>query len=175
MCNFNSSHAEGRLNASLFYFIKIVMSSCSAFDERRLRWKFNRSESHKLKIQRETSEYWRVKKYLNIQKVSVNRQKWPRKHFRGKWIQFDRTEREFFTELSLFALQKSSGATLYKWAKFLSILNIILTSQQNEQLLLRTNKNQRQTVDNLTAWTLLNFAEEDFLRKIFQASQMSRD
>ena len=66
-------------------------------------------------------------------------------------------ECEFLAELSLFALQKSSGATLYKWAKFLSILNIILTSQQNE--LLPTNKNQRQTVDNLTARTLLNFAE----------------
>ena len=68
-------------------------------------------------------------------------------------------ESEFLAELSLFALQKSSGATLYKWAKFLSILNIILTSQQNEQQLLPTNKNQRQTVDNLTARTLLNFAE----------------
>ena len=83
VCNFNSSHAEGRLNASLFYFIKIVMSSCSAFDERRLRWNFNRSE---------TSKHWRVKKYLNIQKVWVNWHKWPRKHFRGKWIQFDRAE-----------------------------------------------------------------------------------
>ena len=123
------------------------MSSCSAFDERRLRWNFNRSE---------TSKHWRVKKYLNIQKVWVNWHKWPRKHFRGKWIQFDRAESELFAELSLFALQKSSGATLYKWAKLLSILNIILTSQQNEQQLLPTNKNQRQTVDNLTARTLLN-------------------
>ena len=65
-------------------------------------------------------------------------------------------ECEFLAELSLFALQKSSGATLYKWAKFLYILNIILTSQQNEQQLLPTNKNQRQTLDNLTAQTLLN-------------------
>ena len=45
------------------------------------------------------------------------------------------------------------------WARFLSILNIILTSQKNEQLLLRTKT--RQTVDNLTARTLLNSAEEE--------------
>ena len=44
-------------------------------------------------------------------------------------------------ELSLFASQKSSEATLYKEAKFLSILNIILTSQQCEQQLQWINKN----------------------------------
>ena len=38
-------------------------------------------------------------------------------------------ECEFLAELSLFALQGSSEATLYKWAKLLSILKRILTSQ----------------------------------------------
>ena len=36
-------------------------------------------------------------------------------------------EFEFLAELSMFDLQESSEATLYKWAKFLFILNIILT------------------------------------------------
>ena len=36
-------------------------------------------------------------------------------------------ECEFLAELSMFALQESNEATLYKWAKFLSILNIIFT------------------------------------------------
>ena len=50
-------------------------------------------------------------------------------------------ECEFLAELSLFASQKSGEATLYKWAKFLSIWNIILTSQQCEQILQWTNEN----------------------------------
>ena len=50
-------------------------------------------------------------------------------------------EGEFLAELSLFASQKSGEATLYKWAKFLSIWNIILTSQQCEQILQWTNEN----------------------------------
>ena len=36
-------------------------------------------------------------------------------------------ECEFLAELSTFDLQESSEATLYKWAKFLCILDIILT------------------------------------------------
>ena len=38
-------------------------------------------------------------------------------------------EYEFLAQLSSFALLESSEASLYKWAKFVSILNIILTSQ----------------------------------------------
>ena len=57
---------------------------------------------------------------------------------------------QILSELSMFVLQESSEATLYKWAKFLSMLNIILTSQQCEQQLQRTNRNEIQMVDNLT-------------------------
>ena len=50
-------------------------------------------------------------------------------------------ECEFLAELSLFASHKSGEATVYKWAKFLSIWNIILTSKQCEQILQWTNEN----------------------------------
>ena len=60
-------------------------------------------------------------------------------------------EYEFLAELSLFALQAPSKATLYKCAKFLSILNIILTSQQSKQQLGVMNKNQVRFVDDPTA------------------------
>ena len=60
-------------------------------------------------------------------------------------------ECEFLAELSLIALQEPSKATLYKCAKFLSILNIILTSQQSKQQLGVMNKNQVRFVDDPTA------------------------
>ena len=65
-------------------------------------------------------------------------------------------ECEFLVELSLFPSQESSEATLYKWATLLSILNIILTSQQCEQQLQRINRNEIQMVDKQTAWLVMD-------------------
>ena len=60
-------------------------------------------------------------------------------------------ECEFMAELSLFASKESSEATLYKWAKYLSILNMTLTCQRSTQQQQRMNKNQIQILDNPTA------------------------
>ena len=119
---------------------------CSACNERRLSLNYNRSETHKLKIRRETNEYWRY------QRVWVNWQKMTEEALQGNWHLFDRAERvsSYRWISSSFTLQESSEATLCKWAKFLSILNIILTSQQSKQQQ-RINKSQKQIVDNLDA------------------------
>ena len=119
---------------------------CSACNERRLSLNYNRSETHKLKIRRETNEYWRY------QRVWVNWQKMTEEALQGNWLLFDRAERvsSYCWILSSFTSQESSEATLCKWAKFLSILNIILTSQQSKQQQ-RMNKSQKHIVDNLDA------------------------
>ena len=77
-------------------------------------------------------------------------QKWRLKHFKGN--DFSSIERRVWvlSWIIYVRLAESGEATLYKWAKFLSMLNIILTSQQSEQQLQRTNRNEIQMVDNLT-------------------------
>ena len=120
--NFNPSVVEGRLNAPLFnlnYQNRFVFLLC--IDGRRLSFNYNRSETHDLKYKG---------KPVNIE--DIRKFKWTDRNdgrSTSREIASVRSsgECEFLAELSLFALQESNEATLYKWAKFLSILNIILT------------------------------------------------
>ena len=104
MCNFNSFQAEGRLNAPLFYFIKIVWSLCSAFDRRQKPITLNTKGNQRiLKVSESLSELTEMtaeagEKVVSGETTSV------------RWS----GECEFLAELSVFALQESSEATLYK-------------------------------------------------------------
>ena len=91
-------------------------------DGRRLSFNYKRSETHNLKY-----------KGKPVNTEDIREFEWTDRN--DGWSTSRETtsvrssgECEFLAELSMFDLQESSEATLYKWANFLSILNIVFTS-----------------------------------------------
>ena len=107
MFNFNPSVAEGQLNAPLFNFIKIILSLCAqhltgvatvVIDQKPKNLKY-KGKPAKLKISESLSELTEMMAEALQGKMTSARSS---------------GECEFLVELSLFALQESSEATLYK-------------------------------------------------------------